>query len=234
MRGATGAISALEDLAQISIHTPHAGSDNFFLPFGVLVFEFQSTLPMRGATITWTGWLRTVKNFNPHSPCGERLGKSFLDEAEYLFQSTLPMRGATAYQSHKKQPGHISIHTPHAGSDTGPLCGCPLVSEFQSTLPMRGATALLISRSSATTFQSTLPMRGATISHTCKDVNNFRFQSTLPMRGATRPARAALCRQCYFNPHSPCGERLKHRHKVTPVIIISIHTPHAGSDEIRL
>ena len=34
----------------------------------------------------------------------------------------------------------------------------------------------------------------------------------------------------YFNPHSPCGERLRLLYFPTPPTLISIHTPHAGSD----
>ena len=59
-------------LQEISIHTPHAGSD---LKIGGLLpinFVFQSTLPMRGATC--------LQVSNTYS-----IG----------FQSTLPMRGAT-------------------------------------------------------------------------------------------------------------------------------------------
>ena len=35
-----------------------------------------------------------------------------------VFQSTLPMRGATAYATESSGGRPISIHTPHAGSDT--------------------------------------------------------------------------------------------------------------------
>ena len=34
--------------------------------------KFQSTLPVRGATTTFTGTGRTDIDFNPRSPCGER------------------------------------------------------------------------------------------------------------------------------------------------------------------
>ena len=79
---------------------------------------FQSTLPMRGATIWVSADKHPVNDFNPHSPCGERpavTGKihSFVVDFNphspcgerrfrqlhgvwlWGFQSTLPMRGAT-------------------------------------------------------------------------------------------------------------------------------------------
>ena len=56
-------------------------------------------------------------------------------------------------------------------------------------------------------FQSTLPMRGAT-KFPGSPVTKFLFQSTLPMRGATKLLM------------------------ISPVVLsISIHTPHAGSDD---
>ena len=56
----------------ISIHTPLAGSDVASMVMPSAAREFQSTLPLRGATrvpgllpVRWS-------HFNPHSPCGER------------------------------------------------------------------------------------------------------------------------------------------------------------------
>ena len=79
----------------ISIHTPHAGSD--------------------GGSAFQSG---TLGDFNPHSPCGERLALSALHTTHFQrFQSTLPMRGATRVLAHGLDERVISIHTPHAGSD---------------------------------------------------------------------------------------------------------------------
>ena len=80
----------------VSIHAPHAGSDAYDLPTLLQALEFQSTLPMRGATIGFIqaddsshvsihaphagsdvlgrGNILPPKRFNPRSPCGERLG----------------------------------------------------------------------------------------------------------------------------------------------------------------
>ena len=69
---------------------------------------FQSTPPMRGATIT-----TMAKEGHTN-----------------LFQSTPPMRGATLYNSVNYKPGDISIHTPHAGSDF--ICSWDYGSEIIS------------------------------------------------------------------------------------------------------
>ena len=140
MRGATQFLPDCCTHGPISIHTPHAGSDDRQIH---------------------DGQRRT--NFNPHSPCGERpmtggydaetddisihtphAGSDILPSSPRSafceFQSTLPMRGATTTQLSRR--GRIL--------------------SFQSTLPMRGATLRLARLPGNTRFQSTLPMRGAT------------------------------------------------------------------------
>ena len=82
---------------------------------------------------------------------------------------------------------------------------------------------------------------------------NWRFQSTLPVWGATRIIRHYILPGVYFNPRSPCGERLialpvlgcveqfqstlpvwgatqcgQHQRDTTG---ISIHAPRVGSDQ---
>ena len=76
--------------ARISIHAPREGSDRPYRVQGLCSREFQSTLPVRGATpgerFRWTmldisihapregsdqegvGWVQTLRNFNPRSP----------------------------------------------------------------------------------------------------------------------------------------------------------------------
>ena len=121
---------------------------------------------------------------------------------------------------------------------------------------MRGATRRWNARVMVImAFQSTLPMRGATplftVGHLIRP-----FQSTLPMRGATYRRQEPSCHSSHFNPHSPCGERLCGKlAEVTRIpfqstlpmrgatrdalrlwydMFISIHTPHAGSDQQRV
>ena len=57
------------------------------------------------------------------------------------------------------------------------------------------------------TFQSTLPLRGATYSRT--PVQIFLFISIhTPLAGSDGSTAPCVARRKYFNPHSPCGERL--------------------------
>ena len=145
----------------ISIHTPHAGSDARY-SFSWLSFSlFQSTLPMRGATANDT-------------PKG----------ANNIFQSTLPMRGATGADPYHAGSLGISIHTPHAGSDSLRLWASVGHQNFNPHSPCGERLSI-----------------GNIVGTAGK------FQSTLPMRGATSACSATSIHQLNFNPHSPCGER---------------------------
>ena len=81
----------------ISIHAPRTGSDALQEIKAILLEEFQSTLPARGATVGKCGAHHGEANFNPRSPHGERQAV------------TIEMR----------KHGHISIHAPRTGSDVG-------------------------------------------------------------------------------------------------------------------
>ena len=101
--------------------------------------RFQSTLPLRGATLgrsisltrfsisihapltgsdVIVGGLKDLApDFNPRSPYGERhiiyINAMFI----VIFQSTLPLRGATGYDWQAGTTRKISIHAPLTGSD---------------------------------------------------------------------------------------------------------------------
>ena len=57
----------------ISTHAPRAGSDFTRLCRQYRTAPFQPTLPVRGATRRSVARISTPLNFNPRSPCGERL-----------------------------------------------------------------------------------------------------------------------------------------------------------------
>ena len=206
MRGATRYLCWYIVRDNISIHAPHARSDDDAIDDGYRPCKFQSTLLMRGATLDNLALAvrdrisihapharsdmmiifkyQRVRDFNPRSSCEERRDGSLKLDFKQKFQSTLLMRGATAAVAAYDHFNGISIHAPHARSDwrlsTQYLHGL----KFQSTLLMRGATVRQLTRFRSTQFQSTLLMRGATF-----DVLDERdlpqFQSTLLMRGAT-------------------------------------------------
>ena len=101
----------------ISIHAPRVGSDQIlmFLP----AFSFD---------------------FNPRSPCGERLYHFRILALHTTFQSTLPVWGATFVSFLYLLCEIISIHAPRVGSDQVQLKADVDDLRFQSTLPVWGAT----------------------------------------------------------------------------------------------
>ena len=80
-----------------------------------------------------------LTDFNPRSPCGERLDSGYINWPDYQFQSTLPVWGATFAVGASAK-----------------------VDQFQSTLPVWGATRQVAPGGRSEPFQSTLPVWGAT------------------------------------------------------------------------
>ena len=146
---------------------------------------FQSTPPMRGATMANAGIKADQADFNPRPPCGERqpgtlsgyreiyfnprppcgerLDTNTGNPIEVVFQSTPPMWGATSSLPATCQVLSISIHAPHVGSDRGLSAFSVMPFVFQSTPPMWGATQSSKDKDKSIEFQSTPPMWGATI-----------------------------------------------------------------------
>ena len=172
----------------------------------LLSHPFQSTLPLRGVTPRTSPRSRRRRNFNPHSPCGERRQgiPSILPSLYFNPHSPCGERHART-RRHRDILCYFNPHSPCGERHKGETLPAQFVP-FQSTLPLRGATPELDVFDRDMQFQSTLPLRGATCRNsrrrTCR-----QFQSTLPLRGAT--CTCAPCRTTYhyFNPHSPCGER---------------------------
>ena len=170
----------------ISIHAPHTGRDGVVLLSGRRCSKFQSTRPIRGATLCLFRRLTLFRDFNPRAPYGARRTKILLTTLQTLFQSTRPIRGATIFQNS------------HSGSTT----------LFQSTRPIRGATLCRLAPNHHVDISIHAPHTGRdgykrlvtyildTISihapHTGRDCGQLctpacplRFQSTRPIRGAT-------------------------------------------------
>ena len=216
-----------------------------------LILEFQSTLPLRGATFSMR-LVQHIVSISIHTPLA---GSDVVDVRHVypvLISIHTPLAGSDDALPQLVDCLQISIHTPLAGSDM-PLFFLPLVvsyfnphspcgerrssgslgfgyrSKFQSTLPLRGATrGLRRAVHRACHFNPHSPC-GERRPYTSSPKYSLLFQSTLPLRGATRPASKRYSANSNFNPHSPCGERPE-QVKIEAQRFISIHTPLAGSD----
>ena len=144
---------------------------------------FQSTLPMRGAT-------------------GAAVGA----QAVRAFQSTLPMRGATGFQLPRGDARVISIHAPHAGSDTSASSSAIPWSYFNPRSPCGERQGFFKDAAKMMKFQSTLSMRGAT-SQSGHIGPGAPISIHAPHAGSDPPNADWRHDGTDFNPRSPCGER---------------------------
>ena len=169
--------------------------------------QFQSSRPVRGATIWLCPIVLHARYFNPRAPCGARhhICPSRTNTRE--FQSSRPVRGATLLDSpaalvflyfNPRAPCGARQHRPGASSplpaDFNPRapCGarrvrrrlCRYTAGFQSARPVRGATMVVPARQQGIEFQSARPVRGATFALAYR-AQCEKFQSARPVRGAT-------------------------------------------------
>ena len=107
----------------ISIHAPHARSDQLWPQYNT-GGKFQSTLLMRGATIVLIR-IRYPDNFNPRSSCEERLRNAGIQVFAFHISIHAPHARSDSIRRYKDRGLAISIHAPHARSDTnGMLLTC--------------------------------------------------------------------------------------------------------------
>ncbi len=102
-------------------------------------WEFQPSLPARGATARQILCLSPGPDFNPRSPRGERRHNTGLLSLEPHFNPRSP-RGERRYSSKY----------------------CRFSEKFQPSLPARGATSFILWEVVLAIFQPSLPARGAT------------------------------------------------------------------------
>ena len=125
---------------KISIHVPRTGHDGRSSSSLYALDVFQSTRPLRGATIV----------------------DGLRDDDKDKFQSTCPVRGTTMCPVRPAAQKKISIHVPRTGHDRKSLACLFTISNFNprapyGARPVKGFRDLLMQG-----FQSTCPVRGTT------------------------------------------------------------------------
>ena len=220
------------DLQKISIHAPRTGSDATSRSVFSLSAEFQSTLPVRGATMVDFArgdkslfqstlpvrgatrganlLLLKIIYFNPRSPYGERPGCGRAVTKPVLISIHAPRTGSDLHADNLGGVDGISIHAPRTGSDNSLAKLEYVYASFQSTLPVRGATSGPLGAAAATNISIHAPRTGSDALKPPPPAPPLPFQSTLPVRGATK---------IFLSRHTPRG--------------ISIHAPRTGSDRIE-
>ena len=123
--------------------------------------RFQSTLPMRGATLPcWS--VPTSCYFNPRSPCGERPIPPSSFFPSHNFNPRSPCGERPCMRAVRTSEILISIHAPHAGSDVYHHHPGIKHGNFNPRSPCGERQKQVERVVKANLFQSTLPMRGAT------------------------------------------------------------------------
>ena len=170
---------------------------------------FQSTLPLRGATWDAPTCCPSATNFNPHSPCGERLAVLFGDVASSGSQSTLPLRGATPQQQTITRHCSISIHTPLAGSDEVRQLAFGDVA-ISIHAPLAGATVVSDDRLVEHLISIHAPLAGSD-DKVSNELRDLWISIHVPLAGSDPQPRPKNQHDANFNPRSPCGERRSSR-----------------------
>ena len=261
----------------ISIHAPLAGRDGRpkLLPCGGRHFnprapcgarrgfprhadavnQFQSTRPLRGATVFVGAWVTAIL-ISIHAPLAGRDGfyrplvlfnviSIHAPLAGRDFGRFLPLTGRWDFNprapcgarrrvdaGHQLPPQDFNPRAPCGARQKvvmRPISAC----RFQSTRPLRGATAASRLSASSYSFQSTRPLRGATEDSASRAFVR-RISIHAPLAGRDPAGNRRVAPVYDFNPRAPCGARRSHRANRAGHLFISIHAPLAGRDLLSL
>ena len=147
-------------------------------------FKFQSTRPLRGATVLPVGVRRMLGIISIHAPLAGRDLSPLGHPAAGRISIHAPLAGRDRASALEHGVLVISIHAPLAGRDHKSRCIAIRPILFQSTRPLRGATS--------GTFMVFLLL--------------CYFNPRAPC-GARRAKAEIRLPLIYFNPRAPCGAR---------------------------
>ena len=180
--GATRGVYGIRIRADISIHAPRVGSDGR---------SFGSRSRRR--------------DFNPRSPCGERLRWALNNRLFSQFQSTLPVWGATKPGVEAVRVQGISIHAPRVGSDrrTSSSVRGPSISIHA---PRVGSDAVSCCDQGGHEISIHAPRVGSDADPDLP-AKSPEISIHAPRVGSDPSCSTGCGCATYFNPRSPCGER---------------------------
>ena len=118
MRGATDRKFKTIHRRTISIHAPHAGSDNdCVIVSPKTVKHFNPRPPCGERPEELSQQIPGLSDFNPRPPCGERPRSFIILSSVGLISIHAPHAGSDQIYLSVNCGFTISIHAPHAGSD---------------------------------------------------------------------------------------------------------------------
>ena len=168
------------------------------------------------------------KNFNPHSPCGERPSPPAPSTRRANFNPHSPCGERPCWNIRPNAGSYFNPHSPcgERHTRTGFRRPCRYFNPHSPCGERRYGKAV---EQTVWEFQSTLPLRGATVRQG-RGADRVGISIHTPLAGSDRLPSLPTKLLSYFNPHSPCGERRDSPTGAMLAMIISIHTPLAGSD----
>ncbi len=167
-------------------------------------------------------------NFNPLSPCGERLQTCKARKRPYRFQSTLPMRGETVTDRLDRIRSPISIHSPHAGRDIRKYCIIIGIINFNPLSPCGERRRRRKHVANAKNISIHSPHAGRDAIIFCKYTHEIiSIHSPHAGRDSRSDHADSQVRISIHSPHA--GRDFEVKHLYLPSYI-SIHSPHAGRD----
>ena len=202
-------MDTLPRACSISIHAPLAGRD-VSIHQNLHCFTISIHAPLAGRDRPARQSCRVRGHFNPRTPCGVRLKRMDKQLREYDFNPRTP-----------------------CGVRQGALNALGKIGEFQSTHPLRGATDKNGPQGDGVNISIHAPLAGCDSAAHTRSAKIAAFQSTHPLRGATAHIPRVSNPIRNFNPRTPCGVRLGCSIQLRHDLVISIHAPLAGCDELR-
>ena len=149
---------------------------------------FQSTRPIRGATLSSPASSSPRSHFNPRAPYGARLTNTPAAHGTYS----------------------ISIHAPHTGRDKAGHVLLVPADLFQSTRPIRGATVSCLRTSPRMTDFNPRAPYGARQAASPDGANVLTdFNPRAPYGARLAHVIGVPLESIHFNPRAPYGARLK-------------------------
>ena len=169
-------------------------------------------------------------NFNPRSPCGERLGRqvSLMVSTSY-FNPRSPCGERRIFPKRAFEKSYISIHAPRVGSDIEAHGDTVDGLKISIHAPRVGSDC---STGNDVPYKRYFNPRspGGERQHVVDiTVPSEDFNPRSPCGERPQTIRSERSEQ-NFNPRSPCGERLEAASDFAEVPDISIHAPRVGSD----
>ena len=207
MWGATGRLCPPHIFCTISIHAPRVGSDYTARTAAKNPSYFNPRSPC-GERLTLFAVPSAKTDFNPRSPCGERHPRIFVHDANGGdFNPRSPCGERLLVPMDMETRIIISIHAPRVGSDRAEKHPAESGNYFNPRSPCGERPAPTGAEDGPSGFQSTLPVWGATAGNRQRLIQG-RISIHAPRVGSDCKRWNGIPDELYFNPRSPCGERL--------------------------